>query len=159
MEFTQVVEEFKKLREEYPVLNNYLIGMSFGKRSLGWCQCFPKKLIKISVYHMAGSEDERVLKTLKHECAHALDYEEMGYSSGHGANFKKWCRILGIEAGSKSGGNFTKKKPQSKYTLTCPVCGKISHKHKMHKGATYSCGKCSPKVFNEDYALEVKINY
>jgi len=163
MDFQEVVDVFKELRERYPELKRYSLGISYGKKTLGWCQNRPAQ-IKISMYHMLGSKSEEVIHTLKHECAHALDYEEMGYSSGHGANWSKWCGILGINDSRLHSGAYTEKRPQSKYTLTCPVYGKKSQRHKMPKGRhseyrEYSCGSCSGRTFNRDYILEVTVNY
>jgi predicted metal-dependent hydrolase len=65
--------------------------------------------------------DNMVLKSFSvfkyvflHELCHKLDHEERGtlFKNGrcnfHGANFNKWCKVVGIERGAKMPWNLSK---------------------------------------------------
>lgn len=55
------------------------------------------KVIYLSTTHVEHDSDAEVEDTIRHEIAHALDYERNGRMSGHG---RQW-QIIAIEVGAK----------------------------------------------------------
>jgi predicted SprT family Zn-dependent metalloprotease len=100
-----------------------------------------------------------LLDTLLHEIAHAITRQRHGKNiKGHGPEWKKVC----IEIGAKpirTSSKFSNEKPAAKYSISCPVCGFESIRHKISRGAEYSCPKCCPGYFNTDYLLTITQNY
>lgn len=146
MEKSEVRTHYRALQNQYGELADYTLQFNRTKRMLGQCN-YTKKLIKISEYHLEGSEDASVLDTLKHECAHAYAYEKHGAAAAnHGYLWQQAAVLLGANPSSTSKTAYTKQRPASKYTLTCPQCGAVGGRHRMAKGARYSCGHCHTEM-------------
>jgi len=139
---------FKRFKEIYPELKLWKLTYSkIAKRRLG--QCSPRaKEIDISESLLNGGNDKEVLDTLKHEIAHALDWE-YSKNASHGPSWKAIARTLGLKE-PKS----TKKlsySPDYKYDVICPICGKIGGRTRLLKGDR-RCKKCkSPVTYKKNY--------
>jgi len=99
-----------------------------------------KKLIQLAKW-------EKVLDTLLHETAHAIDYNHRD-TSAHDNKWKSICIKIGAKpqrcATSQDLGEvYTKQMvKESKYTLTCPGCDYQSFRSRAVK-RTYGCSKCN----------------
>lgn len=138
-------------------------GWSFGwnsrKKSFGLCSK-RKKMIFLSKYLLPTITDESAEDTIRHEIAHALDFEDRG-TSDHGPKWKAWARKVGADptrCGSSDHDEIAEELAQtSKYTLVCPNGHKFPS-HRKRKRLS-SCGKCCPGHYNEDYLLTQVQNY
>lgn len=124
-------------------LSHWKFTFSNTKRALG--DCHPaRKQIRISTYHVQGSEEKEIKDTVLHEIAHALDYERNG-STSHGPKWKEICLEVGAIPKSQKDNAYTIAKPQYKYTATCPQCGPVGGLNR--KGSSkYICKKCRSVV-------------
>lgn len=67
-----------------------------------------------------GLSYDQIEDTLRHEIAHALDYETRG-TSDHGHIWKKWARRCGADP-SRTGHLPDEVKPDYRWWLFCPEC-------------------------------------
>jgi len=131
------------------------------KRAAGLCD--PRnKTIYISKYLLSqnlnkGLEFEN---TIRHELAHAIDFEMRG-TSDHGRIWKAIAReVLCTAKRCYTNSEIADKK--SKYTLVCGNCKKETPSHKIKKRQA-ACGSCCNTYnygrFSSDYILEQIKNY
>lgn len=133
------------------------------KTSLGWCK-FRDKKIYVSLWYLEQHLDKawRFENTIRHEIAHAIDFE-IRRTSDHGYKWKRIAsQVLSIpERCVPLGGEATDKKT-SKYTLICDNCGKESASHKIKKVKS-ACGVCCDAYnggkFTEKFLLRQVQNY
>lgn len=135
---------------------------SSARRQAGLCD-FGSKTIFISKWLLEQNLDKPMFfeDTIRHEIAHALDFEIRG-TSDHGNVWKLIARqvLCNAERCYKVGDiSITKK---TKYTLICDNCGveRPSHKKKTRKTA---CGKCCNTYnggkYTEKFAFRQVQNY
>lgn len=130
------------------------------KRAAGLCN-YSRKLIALSkpIFDLNLKDNpEFIVDTLLHEIAHAIAYE-VYKDYGHGVGWKKVC----VAIGAKPERCFSFKKdniiqPNSKYTLLCSHCGKITPVNRRPK-YNKSCGTCYPKKYNDDFKMTLTQNY
>ena len=130
------------------------------RRSAGICS-YNEKTIYLSQYLLPHMKEEKIVDTILHEIAHAI----AGFDAGHGYKWKRIPKSIGCNGyrcydprTAFKEGSIEKLAKQSKYTLTCPSCGKKSPKHRKPK-SNYSCGDCSNGRYNPDYKLVLTQNY
>ncbi len=135
-------------------IKQYNLDYSFkfdkAKKRLGRCS-YKKNLITLSKFFVELNSEERVLKTITHEIAHALT------RSGHD---KKWKQKV-IDLGGIPSTCYSLKDTnliEGKYIYTCHNCKKEYSYHRKLK-RLYSCGICSGKKFNFDYVLTLKLEH
>ena len=119
-----------------------------------------RKIVGLSKYLTPHMKDEKVKDTILHEIAHAL------VGSGHGHD-RVWQRKA-IEIGCNGERCYNPRTEmhnyeetlavQSKYTLTCPTCGRKSAVHRKPKRSK-ACGKCCNGRYNEKHKLILTQNY
>lgn len=131
------------------------------KRAAGQCLSGRRNIIFLSKYFLPVLTDEKIKDVILHEIAHAL----VGNYNGHNHVWRAKCREIGaipeecfdLAANSIEGASEILV-TQSKYTLTCPKCGKKSPLHRKPK-RNRSCGDCYPYGFSRDHQLVVTQNY
>ena len=137
------------------------------KRAFGLCSYRPygSKTIALSTYLLPTINDESAEDTIRHELAHALDYEERR-TSDHGWRWRAWARKVGADPSrTKSHDNreaLEELATQSKYTLVCPN-GHKSPSYKKRKRSV-SCGQCVKEAglypdYYEQFKMEQIQNY
>lgn len=136
-------------------LSMWRFGFSNKKASYGTCY-YKKRIIALSSYFVDSMTDEAIKDTLIHEIAHALTP-----GRHHDWVWRRKCIELGGNGQVRgSAKEFLKDNVtlESKYSLVCPCCGKITPIHRKPK-RIYSCGKCSPNVYNENFKMTLQQNY
>lgn len=130
------------------------------KTAFGLCSKRKKTIYLSSVLFPTINEEQRI-DTIKHEIAHALDFEERGISD-HGYKWKAWAIKVGADPSfckrHTNEEEYQNLKKQSKYTLVCPN-GHEFHRHRKAKSLDdCSCPKCS-NTYNPKYRLRLIQNY
>lgn len=129
------------------------------RRRAGVCK-YNSKTIGLSKYLLPHMNEEMIKDTILHEIAHAL----VGHRHGHDRVWQRQAMAIGCNGKrcynpQKELANYEETLAvQSKYTYTCPTCGKKSPAHRSPKRSK-SCGKCSHGVYNEKHKLIVTQNY
>lgn len=100
----KVMQEFQ---EDFPVYYSLLKDAGWRARvanqknsSFGWCH-YIKKEVVVNWYLHKNSEESKIVDTMLHEIAHAID-GAMGKFSKHGAHWKKIASEIGAVPKSKS---------------------------------------------------------
>jgi predicted SprT family Zn-dependent metalloprotease len=131
--------------------------------SLGICQ-YRGKTIYVSLWFLEQHLDKawRFENTIRHEIAHAIDFE-IRRKSDHSYLWKRVAsQVLSIPNRCVPIGGEATDKKASKYTLICDNCGKESASHKKKKRIS-ACGVCCDAHnhgrYTEKYALRQVQNY
>jgi len=100
-----------------------------------------EKTIGLSSYYMDYVTDDVLRNTMLHEIAHAIDYEQRGYSN----HDNHWKRIA-MRIGATPSRAVTQNKEYyatlpSKYELVCSRCGYSDPAFRQPK-RNYICGRC-----------------
>jgi predicted SprT family Zn-dependent metalloprotease len=129
------------------------------RRRAGVCK-FGRRIIGLSKYLLPHMNSEMIKNTILHEIAHAL----VGPEHGHDWVWQQKAIEIGCDGkrcynAEKELANYEETLAvQSKYTLSCPTCGKKTPMHRSPK-RDRSCGKCSNGVYNPQHKLIVTQNY
>jgi predicted SprT family Zn-dependent metalloprotease len=134
------------------------------KTALGLCSG-RKKTIYVSTWYLEQHLDKawRFENTIRHEIAHAIDFEIRGFSD-HSYKWKNIAtQVLSIaERCVPIGGEPTEKKT-TKYTLICDNCGKETPRHKKATRVKHACGVCCDAYnggrYTDKYRLRQVQNY
>jgi|TARA_R110002126_G_scaffold54310_3_gene146953 predicted SprT family Zn-dependent metalloprotease len=103
------------------------------------------------------SNDDRVINTILHEIAHALDYKKRGYSN-HDSQWKKTAKSIGCNGQTCSSVGGLDQSKILKWIASCPSCEKqiyYARKSKVSK----ACGSCCKKNNNNKYTSEYQFNW
>lgn len=151
-------------------INLALLGWKFEfntrKRAAGLCSK-RDKTIYISEWLLMQNLNKAIEfeNTLRHEIAHAIDFETRG-TSDHGRIWK----AIAIRVLCDGERCYTHEqisiKEKTKYTLVCDNCGKETPKHRRSRAAEEgrkACGKCCREHnngrFSKDFILRQVQNY
>jgi predicted SprT family Zn-dependent metalloprotease len=105
------------------------------RSALGVCN-FEEKTIYLSTHFIEHNSIEQVKEIILHEIAHAL----AGRTGGHGPQWVKQCRRLGIEPRVTY---HEPNMPPGKYVATCKKCERRYNKqYKPATGYQYICPNC-----------------
>lgn len=130
------------------------------KKSLGMCNA-KLKYISLSEHFVKINNTNKEIwnDTIKHEVAHAIDFEIRNYSD-HSDTWKNIAKQVGCEPENYSDNTLIL--PDGKYTLKCKTCGleQTAHRRKKNKVA---CAKCCIKhnngKFSSKYILDIIVNF
>jgi predicted SprT family Zn-dependent metalloprotease len=153
----QELEAYAQQKLEQWALTDKGWKFAWNSRRTSFGLCSPRrKTIFLSTFLLSTVPLDEHKDTVLHEIAHALDFEERGFS-----NHDRYWKRKAIEVGAapvacRSVQDNTTILQQSKYTLVCPN-GHEYPKHRMLKHKR-SCPKCCP-VYNENFLLRVIQNY
>ena len=141
-------------------LKSWTVKSNNRKRSFGLCN-YRKKEIQLSTILTPSMSIIAITETIIHEIAHALCPNH-----NHDRVWKAKCIELGGD-GNRCGGSNKFENGEigrnelmqqvAKYTLTCPVCGSESHRHRKPK-RSFSCGKHG-RGYNVKYKLVLSQNF
>lgn len=145
------------------------LGWTFGfdkaKRRLGCCTWkrgrASVKRISISAYYAAlnglAHRDEQGLHVLedviRHEIAHAIEYEQHG-ASNHGARWQALCRRVGADPSRVYEGHEVNAAP-GRYVARCPQCGDEQEYYRLPRRPR-ACAACCRRHNNGRYAGRFK---
>ncbi len=133
----------------------WVFGFDNAKRRLGACRYRPgtppTKRITLSRHYVRlnglACRDESGLQVIddviRHEIAHAIDYERRGRSD-HSSAWKAICRKVGADPSRVYEGVDVARVP-GKYFIECPQCGQTDEFYKRPKNVRY-CKPCSRKA-------------
>lgn len=139
----------------------WTLKLNQAKSSLGICQLKLKTICISNYLYQSNSElDDVWTDTIKHEIAHAIDFEIRG-KSDHGFHWKHVAKQVGcIPRSSHTGNPLEELNP--KYTLHCDTCSAKVYKYKK-PAKNCACKKCCKKYnkgkHHAKYALKVIQNY
>ncbi len=132
------------------------------KRAIGLCSG-KKKLIYLSTYYLDVLPKLKLIDTILHEIAHAIDCEIRG-DSYHDSVWKKIAITVGAKPVATTdvkeyskGDAYQLYLKKHRYKLVCPNCGRCSYRHRKPKTAI-SCGDCNPKFYDERFRMILKLN-
>lgn len=150
MDQKQFKAMFQELKEGavrfHSDLQKYHLRINASKRTLGSCNR-RERLITVSKWHIQGSSEDSLRDTILHEFAHALAYARHGNKAwNHGPLWKEACGDLGANPNRISYQAYDVERPPAKYTLRCPQCGIEDRRHRMSRGAKYSCVRCGSEI-------------
>ena len=103
------------------------------------------------------NNEKRVINTILHEIAHALDYRKRGYSN-HDSEWKRMAKSIGCSGERCSSGSCVDKSQFMKWVATCPSCERevyYARKTKVDK----ACGSCCKKHNNNKYTSEYRFGW
>ena len=103
------------------------------------------------------NNEKRVINTILHEIAHALDYRKRGYSN-HDSEWKRMAKSIGCSGERCSSDSGVDKSQFMKWVATCPSCERevyYARKTKVDK----ACGSCCKKHNNNKYTSEYRFGW
>lgn len=103
------------------------------------------------------NNEKRVINTILHEIAHALDYRKRGYSN-HDYEWKRVARSIGCSGERCSSDSGVDKSQFMKWVATCPNCERevyYARKTKVDK----ACGSCCKKHNNNKYTSKYRFGW
>lgn len=116
------------------------------------------KYIKLSrPLTLHESDNERIVNTILHEIAHALDYKNRGYSC-HDNEWKRIARSIGCDGQRCSSLGGVDMSEFMKWVVSCPVCDFKYYRARKSK-KTQACGKCCKKHNNGRYTEKFKLEW
>ena len=111
-----MLEELKKHK-----LFRWRVGFNHRKSSVGLTK-FGSRTIELSVYLIRYSSNEQIIDTIRHEIAHAIQFETFGYSN-HDKEWKKIASMIGANPSRTIEDADFSKKILKKYSYSCQCCG------------------------------------
>lgn len=128
------------------------------KKAIGDCHG-TKKRIRISEQFLRLSM-EALEDTIRHEIAHAIDYEIRG-TSDHSYRWKRIAMQCGADP-TRTKHVPPSARPAAKYTAKCPRCGTESQYHrrpKRRKACASCCRKYAGGRFDERFEFRFRANW
>ncbi len=114
------------------------------------------KTIELSLHLLPTIDQKEAEDTIRHEIAHALDYEQRG-TTDHSWQWKAWAVKVGARperCGKSVNLDVTKVMAyKTKYRVECKCCKRVRPSHRKLK-IERSCGVCGQGVFNPKFLLE-----
>ena len=103
------------------------------------------------------TNEKRVINTILHEIAHALDYKKRG-KSNHDSEWKRIAVSIGCSGERCSSMSGVDQSNFMKWIATCPSCEKKVYYSRKSKSET-ACGGCCKKHNNNKYTSEYRFNW
>jgi predicted SprT family Zn-dependent metalloprotease len=160
MNFTKVKQLAESQMRKHGLIDQgWRFEFDNARRRAGVCK-YGSKTIGLSKYLLPHMKEEKILDTILHEIAHAL----VGHKHGHNYVWRAKALEIGCNGHrcynphTDLNGYEDVLAVQSKYTFTCPTCGKKTPVHRKPK-RTKACGKCCNGVYNEKHKLILTQNY
>tara|TARA_R100000664_G_C2735937_1_gene125382 strand:+ start:130 stop:627 length:498 start_codon:yes stop_codon:yes gene_type:complete len=101
------------------------------------------------------TKEQRVINTILHEIAHALDHKKRGYSN-HDKHWKKVAKSIGCTGERCTSNSSIDLSRVMKWIGECPKCNKRFHRARR---TNIACGPCCKKYNNNKYTPEYKIEW
>lgn len=130
---------------------DYKFKFDNAKVRFGACN-YRTKYISLSKYLTYLNDEQKVIDTILHEIAHALNRGQ-----GHNYIWRKTAISLGCDGNRCYDGNKVNH-VKGKYVYQCPVC-KSEHNYHRRITRNTACGKCCKKYNNNKYSDDYKIVY
>lgn len=117
-------------------------------RTFGNCNGH-SKIIRLSIpLTKYETNNERIINTILHEIAHAIDYNTRGHSS-HDTNWKRIAKRIGCTGDRCSSSTGVDKSKFMKWLVKCPSCNFSYYRARMSSKVT-ACGECC-NTYNDGY--------
>ena len=142
----KMVALFSQLKKQFNLPQRWEFVWTRAATQLGVCKVDRLKAIYhigISVKFLKTCSWETMEDTLRHEFAHALDYEQRG-TLDHSHHWKRWCKITGADP-SRTEDIPDEQTPQLKYLAMCEDCGvkhQVGRKTAKYQTNGWMCGTC-----------------
>ena len=154
MKLRKVEKIAREMMDEHS-LYDYKFEWMNAVRTFGNCNGY-RKIIRLSIpLTKYETNNERIINTILHEIAHALDYKERGYSC-HDKVWKKIAKNIGCTGERCSSSDGVDKSKFMKWLLKCPSCNLSSYRARRTKKIS-ACGKCCKKHNNGKYSNDYKL--
>jgi predicted SprT family Zn-dependent metalloprotease len=139
-------------------LTNYTFKWDHAVRRFG-CHNGRMKTISLSRPLTQHESNEcRVKNTILHEIAHALDYEQRGYSN-HDRIWKRTARSIGCSGERCSSMDGVDKSKIMKWVASCPNCEREVYYARKSKKISKACGSCCKKHNNNKYTSKYRFSW
>lgn len=103
------------------------------------------------------SNEDRVINTILHEIAHALDYKKRGFSN-HDSEWVRLAKSIGCSGKRCSSGSGVDKSMTHKWVVSCSECGLTHYRARKSKRAV-ACGSCCKKHNGGKYTSKYNFNW
>lgn len=144
--YAEVMDLLNSELDRYPELAKWRGQINYrAKKFFGQARVYEKVIVLCS-WAIDHCTLDRVIDTIQHEIAHALEWERYR-TAGHGWRWKMICRETGADPSPThhiSDEVRASLAKESKYTGTCPNCGRTADFHRKLKRAK-ACGPCCKK--------------
>lgn len=100
------------------------------------------RALSLSQHHAAAGWTAEVEDTVRHEIAHAIDFEHRGTSS-HDAIWKAWARLCGAKPKARAGERIAD--PEAPWRAHCPTCSYTLPLYRR-PGRRYVCPDCTDSI-------------
>ena len=117
----------------------WTMGYNNRKRSFGVCRYTQRRIELSKAFIDSGETFAKMEDTIRHEIAHALEYEIYG-TRGHGIRWKRMCAITGADP---SRTHATENAPKGRYELICESRAKVVGTMHRRPSCTYRCKDCN----------------
>lgn len=149
-----------ELKNKHESLLRWKVTFNNRKGSFGLCS-YSKREIQLSNMLIPFMSDKAIKDTILHEIAHAL-------TAGHGHDYVWRIKFIELGGNGERIGSIDKfkngkedeiqfRKVTSKYTLTCPTCGRTSYANRMPK-RDCSCSEHG-RGYNPIHKMVITQNY
>ena len=126
-------------------------------RTFGNCNGY-RKIIRLSIpLTKYETNNERIINTILHEIAHAIDYNTRG-RSGHDATWKRIAKSIGCSGERCSSSSGVDKSKFMKWVVKCTSCDSTHYRARNTKKVS-ACSKCCNKHNNGNYSDDYKFKW
>lgn len=120
-------------------------GYNNRKTAFGVCRARRRRVeLSRAFINAEGSSYDKMNDTIRHEIAHALDFEVRG-TSDHSRAWKRICVVTGADPRAT---HHTDAKPKGRYEAVCPTHGVVHYFHRK-PSRSYLC-KCRKPITIRD---------
>ena len=151
----QKIERIAREMMDEHFLYDYKFKWMNSVRTFGNCNGH-SKVIKLSIpLTKYETNNERIINTILHEIAHAIDYNTRGHS-GHDATWRRIAKNIGCTGERCSSSSGVDKSKFMKWVVKCPSCDSTKYRARNTKRVS-ACGGCCKKHNNNVYSDEYKL--
>jgi len=153
MKLRKIEKIAREMMDEHS-LYDYKFEWMNAVRTFGNCNG-TKKIIRLSIpLTKYETNNERIINTILHEIAHAIDYNERGYSA-HDSTWRKIAKNIGCTGERCSSSSGVDKSKFMKWVVKCPSCDYTHYRARKTRRVS-ACNKCCKKHNNGVYTDEYR---
>ena len=159
MKLRKIEKIAREMMDEHS-LYDYKFEWMNAVRTFGNCNGH-RKIIRLSIpLTKYETNNERIINTILHEIAHAIDYNERGYSA-HDSTWRKIAKNIGCTGERCSSSSGVDKSKFMKWVVKCPSCDYKIYRARKTKRVS-ACNKCCKThnngVYSDEYRFVWKEN-
>jgi len=153
MKLRKIEKIAREMMDEHS-LYDYKFEWMNAVRTFGNCNGH-RKIIRLSIpLTKYETNNERIINTILHEIAHAIDYNERGYSA-HDSTWRKIAKNIGCTGERCSSSSGVDKSKFMKWVVKCPSCDYTHYRARKTRRVS-ACNKCCKKHNNGVYTDEYR---